>query len=389
MRSILERTKSSVLLPGQEKEAPEDQSGRVKAVTEESAPPEAGQPCKLKKEQPARLCDQEPDEWKGGSSSPSSCPFGHIDSIVERHLGHFSAEMQLVLQQQSVAYSYPASVVPPESTAVQHGLPYQPISQFSQYVSFYNPCPPVQDYVSSLQDNIESMLTEVVRDWPHRRNGDAALASEVDAFVSSIRASKEDSDGGELTAADTGVCQNPVSSTEGHVWQQQRASGDLPDAAKPDPRAAVSASSSISRPPCVSLQSHLTLQSSPTSQSSRHIPEDGVSKTASERDGVLGQTNCVSDPTAEPPLPAEPASARPPAHAHLRSPPPATALSSLIRQLQPEVFDNLMDIIKDVRRNSVQFYLHSSEPGDQVYEDVKVGVRQHEAFLLNQLWTVA
>ncbi|XP_050930559.1 LOW QUALITY PROTEIN: protein TASOR [Lates calcarifer] len=51
--------------------------------------------------------------------------------------------------------------------------------------------------------------------------------------------------------------------------------------------------------------------------------------------------------------------------------PPATALSSLISQLQPEVFNSLVEIIKDVRKNSLQFYLHSTEPGDQVYEDVK------------------
>ncbi|XP_032369638.1 uncharacterized protein LOC116687986 isoform X2 [Etheostoma spectabile] len=47
------------------------------------------------------------------------------------------------------------------------------------------------------------------------------------------------------------------------------------------------------------------------------------------------------------------------------------ALSSLISQLQPEVFNSLVEIIKDVKKHSLQFYLHSPEPGDQVHEDVK------------------
>lgn len=413
----LERTKCLALISRQEKEAPEDKTSKVTAVTlefvdeeaqEREAALEVGQQKKPKKEKQVGLCDQEPKakpgELTGASSSAPSHAFAHINSIVEKHLGHFSAEMQLVLQQESISYNYPESAqLPAESTAIHYNLPHRPISQFSQYVSFYNPCPPVQDYVSSLQDNIESMLAEMVDDWPpHKsastpRNGDAALASKVSAFVSSIRASKEDLRDGEPAAADAGVGLNPASSREGSVWQHH-AVEDLPDAAQQDtpagPRAASSASSSInaaaSRPPCVTLQAHLPLQSSPTSHSSRLTAENPISKTARctnapEREAILEQTNCggnfgcASEPVAEPLLPAEPASGRSPAHAHVRSPPAATALSSLIRQLQPEVFDNLMDIIKDVRRNSVQFYLHSSEPGDQVYEDIKVRVGQQEA----------
>ncbi|KAF3856754.1 hypothetical protein F7725_017477 [Dissostichus mawsoni] len=59
---------------------------------------------------------------------------------------------------------------------------------------------------------------------------------------------------------------------------------------------------------------------------------------------------------------------RPRAHPH----PPASALSSLISQLQPEVFNSLVKIIKEVKRNSLQFYLHSIEPGDQVHQEVKI-----------------
>lgn len=360
--SLCTNLESSPLITRHEKE--EDKNSKLKAgtavfVNEEGQEGEAVWP---KGEDQAGLGDSdpkaEPDRPTGGSFSSPSHPFGHIDSVVEKHLGHFSAEMQLVLQQESISTKFPASApLPRESTAIACSLPYRPISHFSQYVSFYNPCPPVQDYVSSLQDNIESMLTEMVDNWPRRkpasgpRNGDAALASKVSAFVSSIRASKEDSSDGELTD----VCQNPVSSLAGEAWQQ-RTFEALPKHGSPTgPRAASSASSSINT----------------------------ADTAVFEHANCEADFSCASDPSTEASLPAEPASSQSPAHTRLGSPPPATALSSLIKQLQPEVFDNLMDIIKDVRRNSVQFYLHSSEPGDQVYEDIKVCARQHEAFWLN------
>ncbi|KAG7222876.1 hypothetical protein CRUP_003405, partial [Coryphaenoides rupestris] len=48
--------------------------------------------------------------------------------------------------------------------------------------------------------------------------------------------------------------------------------------------------------------------------------------------------------------------------------PPPAALSTLISQLQPEVFSSLVEIIKDVKRNSLQFYVHSCEPEDLLYD---------------------
>lgn len=373
----LEKTKPSALLTRPENRAPEDKTSRLKALTdefvgEEAQEPEAaaevGQQKKLKKEKGAGLCEKEPgtqpDEALRGPSSSPSCPLGHIDGIVEKHLGDFSAEMQLVLQRESICYSYSESATT-ESTAGEYSLPHRPISKFSQYVSFYNPCPPVQYYVGSLQDNIESMLTELVSDWPRQKPAsgpgtvNAALANKVSAFVSSIRASKEDLRDGELVAADVHVGHNPLPSTEGGGWRRLH---DTPTV----PCAAFSASSSLhmptnpagQQPPCMTPSSHLTHQSGPTSWNSREHSE---------------RTTSQPPPAPESSPPPEATSSRPPTPK--LSSPPTTALSSLISQLQPEVFHNLMGIIKDVRRNSVQFYLHSSEPEDQVYEDIKV----HEA----------
>lgn len=368
------------------------------------------------------------EELVGGSllsplvSSSPSCPLGHVDSIVDKHLGDFSSEMRLVLQGESIHYSFPESSPSSshtDATAIPHTHTHTAISQFSQYVSFYNPCPPVQDYVSSLQDSIDSMLMELNDTWPShkpaagRTNTDATLASEVSAFVSSIRAAKAKtgtSDGGEATAADVGPSdsQSPVPSRGGEV-QQPHTSKQFPDAAnnRSSPASPVtlpvttSASGCVYKPtnaavhhppPGMSPQSLWKPQLSHSSEithSIRPTQDNSITRTihctaAVESGSSFAGPSCevtspgfsgVSKPLLEPSHPSEPAST--PAPVSVPGPrsgpsPPATALSSLISQLQPEVFTNLVEIIKDVKRNCVQFYLHSTEPGDQVYEDVKV-----------------
>lgn len=378
----------------------------------------------------------EAKELAGGSlsspsvSSPPSRLLRHIDSIVDKHLGDFSSEVQLVLQEENIHYSFPQSphsTSNTDATALQHTLPHASISQFSQYVSFYNPCPPVQDYVSSLHEGINSMLTELDDSWPShkqpaisRTHTDAALASKVSAFVSSIRAANaktgrddDDDDGlcGELTAADVGA---------GEVWQPHAVTKQFPDATNctnpSSPHATLSATTSASgsvykpantdvlhAPPDMSPQPHWKPQQSPTLEINRTVAhsmiqtqDSSITRTVHCTAGVEGGTtgceaslagfSSVSKPLTESSHPSEPVSSLPsvsvpgPGSAPA---PPATALSSLISQLQPEVFNNLMEIIKDVKRNSPLFYLHSTEPEDRVHEEVKV-TEQAAEFTVNE-----
>ncbi|XP_070759390.1 protein TASOR [Enoplosus armatus] len=357
-------------------------------------------------------------------SSPSSRPLRDIDRIVDKHLGNFSSEMQLLLQEDGIHYSFPQSphsTSNTETTALQHTLPHTPISQFSQYVSFYNPCPPVQDYVSSLQDSINSMLTEFDDRWPSHRpvtgrtNADAALACRVSAFVSSIRAANantgRDDDGlcGELTAADAGasVSQTPALSRGGEVWQPHTITKQFPDATNnrnpPTSNVTLSVTTSASGSvykstntavlhpsPNKSPQSHWKPQQSHTleinrtvAQNVRQAQDNSTSRTVHCTTGGEGSRSSLAGTNCNVTLPGFSGVPKPssppvssPASASVPRPgtgpaPPATALSSLISQLQPEVFNSLVEIIKDVKRNSLQFYLHSTESEDQVYEDVK------------------
>lgn len=323
-----------------------------------------------------------------------------LDGIVNKNLGDFSSEMQLLLQEQSVHYSFPQSphsTSHTETTTLQHTYPRTHISHFSQYVSFYNPCPPVQDYVSSLQDGIDSMLTEFEDSWPSQKPGtgrpdtDAALASKVSDFVSSIRASNAQTDRddddlcGELTAADV----DASGSRGGEVWQPHTVTTQLPDDtnSRSPQTPHVTLPGSVYKPPNTSVlihppnkspQSHWTPQQSLTlevnrTHNVRQTQDNSTNRTVhctpAAEGGTLPGFSSVSKPSTEPSHSSEPVSS--PAPESVPGPAP-TDLSSLISQLPPEVFNSLVKIIKDVRRNSLQFYLHSTEPGDRVHEDVKV-----------------
>jgi len=54
--------------------------------------------------------------------------------------------------------------------------------------------------------------------------------------------------------------------------------------------------------------------------------------------------------------------------------PSAKDLNSVINRLEPDVLNNLVEIMKDIKRKSPHFYIHCPDPGDQVYEEVKVEV---------------
>lgn len=324
----------------------------------------------------------EAEEQVDGSlfSSSISLPPSGLDGIVDKHLGKFSSDIQLLLQEQSIHYSLPQSQHSTSTQRPQHTLPHTLISQFSQYVSFYNTRPPVQDYVTTLQERIDSMMLELDDRWPSHKPGtgrpeaDAALESRVSDFVSSIRAAnantgRDDDDGlcCELTAADVGasVSQNPALSRGSDVWQPHATTTkqvtDATDRNSPTLRVTISVTTSASDssdtsvripPPAESSQSH---GEPPQSHTLEINSGGGKPSTEPSQSSVPVSSSASASVAGSATVPA----------------PPAAALSSLISQLQPEVFNSLVKIIKDVKRNSVQFYLHNIEPEDQVLEDVR------------------
>lgn len=335
-------------------------------------------------------------------SSPPSAPLRHIDTIVDKHLDTLSAELQLILQGENIHFSFPQS---PHSTsntdasADQPARPHLPMSQFSQYVSPCHPSPAVQDYVSSLQDSIDCMLTELDDARPKT---DAALATKVSAFLSSIRAAEAKTGTDEVPAADVGASSSQTASRV----HKQAAHSSNPPASHVTLSVTTSASGSVNkqtnsavhhRPPDTSPHSHWTppppqSHASEVTHNIRRSQDTGITRTVyctAAGEGGLARTNCevalpafggAAKPLTGTVLPSEPGpSLAPVSGPCVDLPPPTTGLSSIINQLQPEMFSNLVEIIKDIKRNSVQFYLHGTEPGDN--KDIKVTLQREQSVL--------
>lgn len=289
--------------------------------------------------------------------SPPTHPRG-IDNIVDKHLGGFSSDIQLLLQEESVQYSFPQALppaTPTDTSSSQHILPHTPIAAFSQYVSFHHPCPPIHGYVNSLQDHISNILTQFEECSPPLRTNvvDAALASSVSAFVASIRAANDDQNG---TAADEPPPNDPPSTPH--------------QVSVSDPNIA-----SVCNEPSQQRQSP---------QQCHHGSECSRTVSCTIRQTVVDSSGDGATAVEAPAISGAHASSGP------GSTPPATALSSLISQLQPEVFTSLEEIINDVRKNSLQFYVHSTEQQDPMDAEVKEyllkqgNMEQSPAAFLNQ-----
>lgn len=335
-----------------------------------------------------------PRVFSPSASSAAACT--DINGIVDKHLGDFSSEIQLLLQEESTHYNLPHCphfTSPPAAPKPQPALSYASVSQFSQYVSFYNACPSVQSYVDSLKDSISSVITECDDSWrQHLEPTDAALANRVSAFVASVRAANDT--GREDEAADGGSAAPQRPSGGSEAWLPDTANyGNPPNSHVSLPVPPPSSNTSIHCPPSTSPHSQWTPQQSHTGEISRTITqsvsqtqENGTARTvlctAADRGGNLPAQSIIvtlpglggsSDPLGEASHPSEsdlsPGSVP---GASVGAAPPATALSSLISQLQPDVFNSLVEIIKEVKKNSLQFYIHGTEPGDEVTTDIKV-----------------
>lgn len=306
---------SAPLTPERTDISPNPADRRKEVVTTTLVGKEEHQPSPSGDEEQAAVKGPDSSLFSASSSSSSSSSSHYIDAIVDKHQGNLSTEIQLILQRESIHLSLPQT---PHSTSRGDGQctlpPCKLVSQFSQYVSFYNPRPPVHEYVGSLQDGIDSLLKELHDCWlsqarppdssdpSGRSSTDKGLASNVDAFVSSIR---------------------ECSDVEAPRSSSTQSAGPL----RPHPPD----NDSPARPPHA-------VPSAPPSQ-----PAQSTETDSSDR---LNAGNASS--------------------------PPTTTLCSLISQIQPELLSNLSEIVQNVEKNSVQFYVHATEPEDSVYEEIKV-----------------
>uniref|UniRef100_A0A096MI57 Uncharacterized protein n=1 Tax=Poecilia formosa TaxID=48698 RepID=A0A096MI57_POEFO len=240
----------------------------------------------------------------------------------DKHLSEFSSDLQLLLQDEGVNYSLPPLPLAPLP-------PYASLPQFSPYVSFYNPCPPVADYVGSLHDSIVSLLA-ASEDRKDRSDPaaaaveipvDAALANTVSDFVASVRAGKASAG---RTAATEQFSDCDPTSGSGSAWGH---------AAQPQDGPAVRT----------------------------------VLCSAAEEGGETLMGSETQHPRVASPNPAS-ASVLESGAAPV---PSTTHISSVIDRLEPNVLHNLAEILKDIKRKMPQFYVHCPEPDDPVCKEVR------------------
>ncbi|XP_024121118.1 protein TASOR [Oryzias melastigma] len=288
--------------------------------------------------------------------SASSCS---VDTTVDRNLGDFSSGIQLLLQEEGVDYnSHQPSALHSETSTSFRMLPYAPIPRLSHYVTFYNPSPPVQDYVVSLQSSFSGMMATFEGIHASQKadagHTDASLASTVQDFVASVRAANAPTGRDDASS----VCSDHAELLAGgELWQSESADWS------PHPGVAMLDLSS---------GSGLVYESA-------NVMETGIKRTENTRPNASITHEVEKDvPTGPWPTPSEhpckPCSSAAPAPEPELSPetaPSSKDLNSVIHQLQPDVLNNLLEIIKDIKKNSPQFYIHCPEPRDRVCEEVK------------------
>ncbi|XP_055014928.1 protein TASOR-like isoform X3 [Boleophthalmus pectinirostris] len=295
------------------------------------------------------------------AQDPMSQPlsFQEIDSIINRHLDSFNSDVQCILQNQHVPYTFPQS--PHSTSQPEHTAStslHTPISQFSPYVSFYHPCPPVQWYVSSLHRQLSSILNDCENRWTPNRpdttassvtTTDAAstpdLASRISEFVASIRAGNDEGDVLPETRDWQTVSEQEVATLSMDCDEDLIEKTIQNDVSCSDIETELDISNNGRR--------QVQFGSNRIEICFRNEPEAHSSNSRSDSEDVGDLT---------------PAS--PPGNSD------QNALNSLINQLQPEVFTTLVEIIKDIKRNAQHYYIHCPEGDDYTIQEIRAQLTQ-------------
>ncbi|KAJ8361018.1 hypothetical protein SKAU_G00175430 [Synaphobranchus kaupii] len=244
-----------------------------------------------------------------------------LDNIIDEALGHFSVGMRDILREGQVSYNPEPTPIPLE----QHQQLWAPGVAFSEYISHYTSSFPVHGYVTTLCEQMNGLV------HPEQATISAPQSNLAPAHFS--------------LAPAIGPAAGPSSS------------------------------------PCTAPLPVKSRASPPHRQSSHSLPRLGTIKEAAPLT-PKSQGGHRRTPRQDGGVPsgARAASELEPDGRHhvplLAEAPPApdsgpASISCLISQLKPEVFSSLVEIIKDVQKNAVKFYIHSQEEESEVCVEIK------------------
>lgn len=136
-------------------------------------------------------------------------------------------------------------------------------------------------------------------------------------------------------------------------------------------------------PPVLSHNTPLTSrQERPLQESQLHntLPQQAVDKQVHPQPRVM-QTICGSPSVTGGASHTSMANA----NLDLGVTPCYSSINSVISQMRPEFFSSLMEIIRDVQKNTVKFYMHSLEESS-VCSEIKVTIHHFHLYLVNDYW---
>ncbi|XP_035376057.1 protein TASOR [Electrophorus electricus] len=317
------------------------------------------------------------DELKfSHSQEQKGTPLSGVDCIVDKQISEFSSEVEDLLREERVYYI-------PFSSSHGNRNPPQTMAQFSEYVSHFNMPLPVHSYINSFRDSIRVFL-----DPQQSRNGGTACAfsalpspthssvspSALEALPSDVPLSVSPLVSTPLCSPVAAFASNPLTGglpagTHGLLPPPNPTYGRPEQAGQPRPDVC----NEVPPPPLLDMQktgrqsqaeqSVLVPERQESGAPCRSSPGEPLdSSTAGPAEEIQSRLGLdVGESVSS----ARPASAGTPEE------PASNAINSLLSQLQPEVFSNLVKIIEGVQKNTVHFYIHSVEEESDTCWEIK------------------
>ncbi|XP_058230275.1 protein TASOR isoform X2 [Hemibagrus wyckioides] len=252
--------------------------------------------------------DRDMDEPKDSDhQEQEGTQYSGVDCIVDEQISGFSAEVEDLLREERVYY------IPFSSSQSQRNPPQSTMVPFSEYVSHFNTPIPVHSYVKSFRDSVNAFLD------PRRNRQDSGtlVSSSVPAPAHSVSSA---------AAVFTFNSSTLREDHQQHLHNTQMING------------------STQAEQSTGMGEHNQGKTSNSSISSWGISDAGES---------MANSRAANNDTA---TPIEPAPA---------------AFSNVISQLQPEVINNLMKIVRDVQKNTVHFFIHCVDEESDVCWEIK------------------
>ncbi|XP_056095994.1 protein TASOR [Rhinichthys klamathensis goyatoka] len=306
-----------------------------------------------------------------------------VDLIVDEQISGFSSEVEQLLRNRHIYY------VSCLSAQGSRGPPKTPVLPLSDYISNFHTPFPVTNYISSFRDSLKVFID----------SQSASGARSAQEHVSSSTSATEVTSNVPDTSSSINPCaSSPSTTTFESSLRPCSPSSALPDSMTPHH------SSDVHEPPQTlwpleqdsESQTREANSTSALPQGSAEMNGGPVAETTETVEGQMAHTHAEDVPMAHThtedvlmeythaddvpmahtlteDVPMEHAHSHthpeevPMERAHTRAEdvPMERALSSIIHQLQPEVISNLVEILKGVQKNSVHFYIHSTNEEEE------------------------